>query len=407
MAQTAWSIETETAWQDLPGPTENVLNVAIVGPDDRRRDMIANSVLGPWCSTPRHVSGYPEGNKLVELISGSNDAVIVDLDSDPRIALNVVEQVSGLSPATVMVYSVYNDSDQMIRAMRSGAREFLSLPVSALTMGEALARASARKSTLRSPLKGDGKLCMFWGAKGGSGVTMVATNFAISAARESGQKVLLIDLDLPLGDAVLNLGLTPQYSTVDALQNHLRLDAQFLSKLLMKHDESGIWVLAAPGRLIPVPFSTDAVDKLINVARQEFDVVVVDSGSRFDLTGTTLFDPTAHIYLVTQVSIPELRNTNRLAADFFGPKAPKFEVILNRWEPAGMGLDEDHITKIITRRPQWKIPNDYAAVRDMQTSATPIAMSDSGISKVIRQIARTACGMPEKPAKKKKLMSLF
>jgi pilus assembly protein CpaE len=407
MAQTAWSIGPDPALPELEALNGGILTVAVVGPDDRRRDLVASVATGPWCSVPRHFAFYPEGGRLGELINTTNDVVIVDLDSDPASALNVVEQVSGLSPATVMVYSMNNDSDQMIMAMRSGAREFLSLPVTPATMGEALARASARRTTLRSPMKADGRLCIFWGAKGGSGVTMVATNFAIAAARESGQKVLLIDLDLPLGDAVLNLGLAPQYSAVDALRNYPRLDANFLSKLLIQHEESGIWVLAAPGRLVPVPFSTEAVDKLINVARQEFDCVVVDSGSRFDLTGTTLFDPTAHIYLVTQVSIPELRNTNRLTADFFGPRSPKFEIVLNRWEPASMGLDEDHITKIITRRPQWKIPNDFAAVRQMQNSATPIAMTDSAISKVIHQMARVACGLPEKPVRKKRLMNLF
>lgn len=407
MAQTAWSIGSDEPSPEAEALTGSELTVAVVGPDDRRRDVVASIVIGPWCSGARHCSNYPDGSRLTELIGAGNDVVIVDLDGDQTAALNVVEQLSALSQATVMVFSVKNDSDLMIRSMRSGAREFLSLPISPTTMGEALARASARRATLRSPMKSDGRLCMFWGAKGGSGVTMVATNFAIAAARESGQKVLLIDLDLPLGDAVLNLGLAPQYSTVDALQNYLRLDANFLSKLLIKHDESGIWVLAAPGRLVPVPFSTESVDKLISVARQEFDVVVVDSGSRFDLTGTTLFDPTAHVYLVTQVSIPELRNTNRLAADFFGPKSPKFEVVLNRWEPASLGLDEDHITKVITKRPQWKVPNDFAAVREMQNNAIPIAMSESAISKAIRHMARAACGLPEKPTKKKRLMNLF
>ncbi len=407
MAQSAWSIGTDADSPESSVARDGMLSVGVVGPEDRRREMVVAAATAPWCSDAREVSYYPEGGRLVELINKAFDVVIVDLDSDPEKALNVVEQLARVSPSTVMVYSVENDSDMMIRCMRAGAREFLSLPIAQTAMLEALARASARKSTQHGRIKGDGLLCMFWGAKGGSGVTMVATNFAIAAAKEAAQKVLLIDLDLPLGDAVLNLGLTPQYSTVDALQNYLRLDGQFLSKLLMRHEPSGIWVLAAPGRLLPVPFSTEAVDKLISVARQEFDVVVVDSGSRFDLTGTTVFDSKAHIYLVTQVSIPELRNTNRLAADLFGPKSPRFEVILNRWEQSAMGLDEDHITKIITRKPQWKIPNDYAAVREMQNSATPIAMNESAISKVICQMARSACGLPDKPVKKKKLMSLF
>jgi pilus assembly protein CpaE len=245
-------------------------------------------------------------------------------------------------------------------------------------------------------------LTVFWGAKGGSGVTTVATNFAIAAAQESGQKVLLIDLDIPLGDAVLNLGLTPHYSTVDALQNYVRLDGNFLEKITLEH-ESGIRVLPAPGKLVPVQFPGGAVDKLVQIARQEFDCVVVDTGSRFDLTGTMLFDPAATMYLVTQVSIPELRNSNRLVLDFFGARMPNFEIVLNRFDSTSLGLEDDHIAKVITRKPNWKIPNDYSAVSNMQNSAVPLAMNQSAIAHVIRQMARAAFNLPEQPARKKKM----
>ena len=41
------------------------------------------------------------------------------------------------------------------------------------------------------------------GAKGGAGVTTIASNFAVSLAQESRHKVVLIDLNLQLGDAAL------------------------------------------------------------------------------------------------------------------------------------------------------------------------------------------------------------
>jgi len=294
----------------------------------------------------------------------------------------------------------------MIRCMRAGAREFIPMPTSASNMAEALVRAAARRNTGRPARKAAGRLCVFWGAKGGSGVTTIATNFAIATAQESGQSVLLIDLDLPLGDAVLNLGLTPHYSTVDALQNHVRLDANYLSRLTIRH-ESGISILPAPGKLVPVQFPSEAVDKLIHVARQEYDCIVVDTGSRFELTNTMLFDPIASVYLISQVSIPELRNSNRLVSEFLNAKAPKFEIVLNRFENSSLGLDEEQITKILTRKASWKIPNNYTAVRDMQATAIPLAMTDAPIARAIRQMARASCALPEKPAKKKRLMNLF
>jgi pilus assembly protein CpaE len=205
---------------------------------------------------------------------------------------------------------------------------------------------------------------------------------------------------------VLNLGLNPEYSTVDALQNHERLDANYLSRITIRH-ESGMSILPAPGKLVPVQYPAEAIDKLIQVARQQYDCVVVDTGSRFELTNTKLFDPTAAVYLVSQVSIPELRNSNRLVSEFLNAKVPNFEVVLNRFENSPLGLDDDQITKILTRKPTWKIPNNYIAVRDMQTTAIPLAMTDTPIARVIRQMARAAFGLTEKQAKKKKLMNLF
>jgi pilus assembly protein CpaE len=294
----------------------------------------------------------------------------------------------------------------MLRSMRAGAREFLPMPISTSSMAEAMVRTSTRRNTGRPVRKATGRLCVFWGAKGGSGVTTIATNFAIATAQESGKSVLFIDLDLPLGDAVLNLGLNPQYSTIDALQNYMRLDANFLHRITIRH-ESGMSILPAPGKLVPVQHPAEAVDTLIQVARREYDCVVVDTGSRFELTNTKLFDPGATVYLVSQVSIPELRNSNRLASDFLNAKAPSFEVVLNRFENSTLGLDEEQITKILTRKASWKIPNNYMAVRDMQATAIPLAMTDTPIAQMIRQMARAACALPEKPAKRKKLMNLF
>ena len=94
----------------------------------------------------------------------------------------------------------------------------------------------------------------------------MACNFAVSLVQECKQNVLLIDLDLPLGDAALNLGITTQFSTVDALQNFSRMDQNFLSKLLVKHS-SGLFVLAAPGKFPHVEISNEAVEKLVAVAK--------------------------------------------------------------------------------------------------------------------------------------------
>ena len=86
---------------------------------------------------------------------------------------------------------------------------------------------------------------------------------------------------------------------------------------------------------------------------------------------------------------------------------PKLEIVLNRFESRAMSVPEEHITKALTRPAQWKIPNDYAAVRNMQISATPLVLSDSPISRQIRKMVSAVTGKSESAAKnKKKIFSL-
>jgi len=379
-----------------------VLSVALVGPDENRRNLVAAALADSPCRVAQQFSTYPPLDQIPRLLKLGLDVVIFDLDSNPEYALELVETICIGSQITVMVYSVRPDPEMMLRCMRAGAREFLSFPITPASLAEAMVRASARRLAVRPGLKVDGRLSVFCGVKGGAGVTTVATNFAVSAAREADKKVVLIDLDLPLGDTALQLGLNPQYSTVDALQNFARLDANMLSRLVTQHD-SGVYLLPAPGNFVPYELSPDAVNKLIQIARQEFECVVVDAGSRFQLKGTALFGQEANIYLVSHVGIPELRNSNRIISELFPSSLPKVEIILNRYLSSALGVDEDQITRALTRPAQWRIPEDRSTLRDMQNTATPLALGDSAVARVIQQMARTAFGLTAEPDKKRKL----
>jgi pilus assembly protein CpaE len=120
-----------------------------------------------------------------------------------------------------------------------------------------------------------------------------------------------------------------------------------------------------------------------------------------DLTDSALFNDAFTIYLVTQAGIPELRNSNRLISQFFTAGGPKLEIVINRYEPRALGVSDETITKALTRPPNWKIPNDYAAVRQMQNTATPLALGDSPVARLIRQMATSICGQRATQPKKK------
>lgn len=382
------------------------LSIALIDPDEQRRKEVAESLAVFLGTAVREYSSFPPNiEDLPKMLERSYDAVLIGLDSDPESAFDVVEGLCAGNATTVMVYSAQTDLDLAIRFMRAGAREFLTLPLLRADIIGALARISIRRLPARHARKTPRKMFVFLGAKGGCGVTTIASNFAVALAQESGQRTLLIDFGLPLGDAALNLGMVTEYNTANAFQDFSRLDTNFLNSLLAKHS-SGLSVLAGPGEFSPVEIPKEAIDKLLTVARRSFDYVVVDAGSRIDLRETALFDDSASLYLIAQVGVTELRNANRLISQFFSARSQKLQVVLNRYTPHALLFDERQIDKALTRPADWKVPDDFAAARRTRNTATPVAMEDSPISRVIRQMARTACGLPA-VAEKKKGFSFF
>ncbi|HEV2484787.1 MAG TPA: AAA family ATPase [Terracidiphilus sp.] len=391
------------------------MSIAVISPNDERRnaaisalDNFPNGRISEFMSYPSDVDA------VAQMLKQRFAVAVIDLDSDPEYALQLIEQICTDGSTNVIVYSSVADPGMMVRCMRAGSREFLRLPITTTAMTEALVRAGARRmGTPRKeiaesslPDQTTGKLLVFLSAKGGAGVTTLASSFAVCLAEQSRQRTLLIDLNLPIGDAALNLGIKSPYSTANALNNAQRLDSLFLSSLLVQH-VSGLFVLAAPSEMVPMQPVDDAIDTLLKVAVHDFEYVVIDAGSRADLKHSFRFDGSATLYLVTQLGIPELRNANRLIKRLPELGGPKLEIVINRFDSGSEGIDEELVTKALTQPVRWKIPNDYTAARRMQTSATPLTQEDSEIAKAIRAMTESVCGQSAAIPKKKKGFGFF
>lgn len=394
------------------------LSIAVIGPDDDRRNMVAGALiacecalprLAPWLSLPLAIQEFisypPDLVQLPPMLALQFDVVCIDLDSDTEKALELVAAVVLARSTTVMVYSMQADRNLVIRCMRAGAREFLALPLLPDDMAGALARVKVHDPAVLSIGDRNKKTFVFLGAKGGCGVTAIASIFASELARESKRSTLLIDLGLPLGDAAIHLGLSSEYSVANALEEWNRLDSSFLRSLVVEHD-SGLSLLAAPHDFPHTLPPLEAIDRLLAVAHQSFHFVVVDIGSRVDLKDTSLFDESVYLYLVTQVGVSHLRNANRLITQFFPMRAQRLQILLNRYTSHAFGFNDEQVTKALTRPAQWKIPDDDGHRKKPRVPGGDLAEEESAALKAIRQMARSACGLPT-IEEKKKLFRLF
>jgi pilus assembly protein CpaE len=187
---------------DLISDASSALSIALIDPDGLRREEVAGVLTGfPGMSVRKYASFPDDLCDLPLMMEEHYDAVLIGLDSDTERAFEVVEGLSADNSTTLMVYTAQTNLELAIRFMRAGAREFLTLPLLPAELADALDRVSSHRLETPQNRKTPKKLFVFLGAKGGSGVTTLASNFAVALAQESGDRTLLIDLGLPLGDA--------------------------------------------------------------------------------------------------------------------------------------------------------------------------------------------------------------
>ena len=383
-------------------------SVVLVAPTYAHLRNLRRTLESQHATILREYTAYPSYAHLPSILELDCDAVLVEIDSDMDLAMELVEAICDRKPlVTVMVYSGTQDPDRMVRSMRAGAREFLAGSFSPGVLQDALLRAAARRVE-QSTKRAVGKLLVFWGVKGGAGVTTLATNFALALRAETASEVALLDLHPHLGDVAVLLGMTPRFTLTEALGNARRLDQEFVSTLVTEHS-SGVSVLAAPDAYnSSLTVESRTVSKLVDVVRNRYPYVVIDAGRDLGNSAEHLFQMAGTIYLVTQLDIPSLRNTQRFISYLRQAGVQNVEVVVNRFEARKTEFDDERLTKALGLPPKWKVPNDYSAAHRSSNAGSPLLLERSPVAQTLRAMARAASGKPLAVEKKKKQgMSLF
>jgi pilus assembly protein CpaE len=375
-------------------------DVILICPNEAHRRSLIRGLASHSATVVSSLSLYPAYNHLLSVIEQECDAFIIEIDSDTNTAINLVETICDRKPAaTVMVYSASQQPDLLVSSMRAGAREFLFGNLMSPALGDALLRASARRLEIAD--RGvRGKVLMFWGAKGGSGVTTLATNFAIALRQETDGEVALLDLNPHLGDVAVLLGITPRFTIAEALANPERMDKEFVATLMTAH-RTGVSVLAAPEAYNSLRADGNSIGKLVDLLSAQFPFVVIDAGLSLGDGAGPLFQLASTIYLVTQADIPSLRGSQRFVSYLRAYGEPNVELVLNRFEGRKAQFDDEQLAKTLGIAPKWKVPNDYAAARRAADSGAPVISDRGAIAESLRKMARAACGKPAEGAKKK------
>ncbi len=352
----------------------NVLRLAMVDPNDGSREKLKAMLLTietVWLDAD--CSRYEFFPDVVT--QTKPDVGVLALDADPSKTISLVERLSKENPECVLlVVSGSNDGQLILRAIRAGAREFLTLPLAKEELESALNRVSIQKYGAAESRRGSCEVIAVAGATGGVGCTSVASNIGCILASEPGRSVALLDLDLALGDADVFLNVIPDYTLADVVQNVARLDIQLLKKSLTKH-ASGLYLLPRPVELHDTNAITgDSLRKVIGLLKASFTHLIVDLSKGYSEVDMSVMEVANKVLLVTQLDLPCLRNVVRLMMSFeeIAGLKQKVEIVVNR-----AGLDSGQISlkkakETIGREVYALLPNDYRTMVSVRNNGVPL-----------------------------------
>ena len=309
-------------------------------------------------------------------------------ESEPREELAQLREHTG---APVVLATTAPSSGLVRWALDAGIADVLSLPGGQESVLFVIEKAA--QTARQAESGGEGRVVTVFSPKGGSGKSVVSTNLAVAAATYAGTKTLLIDLDLQFGDAAIMLGLAPDNTVRELLGTPAALDGEKLGVYTERHS-SGVDVLPAPmspedAELV----GEEAIRTLLRVARETYDLVVVDTAPFFYGPMLATLDQTDELLLLCNPDVPTLKNVRLTlkTLELLSFPEDRLRIVLNR--ASANLMDRGDVEAALDRKVDWVLPLD-PSVPLAVNGATPAVLSrpDAPFGIAMLELARATAG---------------
>jgi pilus assembly protein CpaE len=338
----------------------------------------------------------------------SPDVVLMDINMPDIDGISATEIIRQKSPhVQVVILSVQGDQNYMRRAMLAGARDFLTKPPTGDDLISAIRRAGEMSRVERAkgaqtyggasatglsaggvPLTriSDGKIVLVYSPKGGTGCTTIAVNLALALHNED-TRVVLVDANLQFGDVAVFVNEQGKNTILDIAPRVDELEPDVIEEILIKHEPSGLRILAAPQRPeMAERVSAEQLVKVLQYLRRMFAYVVIDTSPILTDIILAAIDSSDVIVLVATQEIPAIKNS-RLFLDLLqtmGIGKQRILFVMNRFDKR-IAITPDRVGENLKQEVAAVIPMDEKVVIPSVNRGVPF-MLDNKAQPVARGI---------------------
>jgi len=296
------------------------------------------------------------------------DVLVLSPEVKEPDALGLAEFVGRTAPGTAIVLVRDHTWNGLLpAAMRAGIRDVVDMTQGTDELREAVERAVAWASNLRSATHaamGDGTarvrrghIISVFSSKGGSGKTFLTTNLAVAIAQVTGEDIAVVDLDVDMGDVFTYFGREPSASITDLMalgEGGTSDEIRSVGVEVAPHT----WSFGAPPDPAAEAPAGEAVGKFLRAIRSEFDYVVVDASVDYSDSALVCFDLSDMICLVTGLDVVGVKHLSKALDTLLtiGLPRERFRVVLNRAD-SKVGLDASDVERVMKIQVDAMIPS--------------------------------------------------
>lgn len=275
-------------------------------------------------------------------------AIAIDASDEADLEL-VTDLVAAAKEQAVKVILIASSVSPgaLHRLMRCGADDFLPYPLPDGALHESIEK-TRRPDPPPAPAISvvdnveqnggggrNGALLAVHGIAGGVGATTFAVNLAWECASHDAAghpRICLLDLDLQTGSVATYLDLPRRDIVSELLSDAENLDSDSLLQSLQLHGER-LHVLTAPADMMPLDIlSAGDVEKIISIARQNFDIVIIDMPKALVGWTETVLQASDIYFAMMELDMRSAQNTLRFIRLLKSEELPigKVRFTLNR-----------------------------------------------------------------------------
>ncbi|MBT3702845.1 MAG: AAA family ATPase, partial [Alphaproteobacteria bacterium] len=246
---------------------ENAARVTDGLKDRTLTNMLGHVADGGLPAAIEYYNERPTPEILMVELEGDTNGIMAGLDDLAEI----------VDPGTrVIVAGSVNDVSLYRSLLKLGISDYLASPLATRQIVDSIYTLTADPEA-----RPRGRVIAVTGVHGGAGGSSVAQNLAYAITSEYDTDVAILDFDMQLGTAALNLNVEARQGIFDCLSQTDRLDDQLLDRYIQKYDDH-LSILGTSGSLnLPQDVDVAAMEQLVDIMSQRVPFVVLDLPSRW------------------------------------------------------------------------------------------------------------------------------